>query len=106
MQLKTLPPGLARRLLEGEEDIITPAMDRQTRIVDLVPCARCRNPLQRYIPPESPFRASGVPRITGKCEVCGYCVDTETGIVLDTGNAARTKDDPDALHIFSADPTR
>jgi hypothetical protein len=106
MHIKALPPELLLRLLDGEQDILTPAVEKQTSRVEILPCLRCKNPLQRHIPVEAAFRANGVPRICGKCEVCGYCVDVETGIVLDVGDASRTKSDPDALHLFSADPTR
>lgn len=106
MHIKALPPELVLRLIEGEQDVLTPAVEKQTSRVELLHCLRCKNPLQRHVPVEAAFRANGTPRITGRCEVCGYCVDVETGLVLDTGDASKTKSDPDALHIFNADPTR
>lgn len=93
MGLKILPEGIARLLLEGEEDMLTPLVDEDLNFRGSTQCHRCGGSFDRILDPArafSPDRA--LPRHFYKCVDCGHTYDPQTGIIIDNGNPAKVED--------------
>lgn len=103
MMFKPLPPGAARKLIEGYRDTLTPLATTLRDRVTSSPCPRCSGALHQVLHPSFMFtNASPLPRTVGRCVDCEYTVDPLTGIVLNVGNPAKVKEH---LHeVDSADP--
>ncbi len=93
MTLRTLPPGLAARLLEGVKDELTPAVEARAKFFETTPCGRCGSAMEphfhgpRAFTPDSPL-----PRTVARCPECGFIIDPHTNLVLDTGDPSRIED--------------
>jgi hypothetical protein len=94
MGFKTLPPGLAEYLLQGERDELTDLARARIERIKGTPCPRCSASLHPKIAnyrevftPHDPL-----PRYVAHCIDCGFEGDPESGLIVDTGNAARVKD--------------
>jgi len=93
MALKILPEHITRRLLQGEEDMITPEVAATQAIQDSTPCPRCGGHFHKMLDPNRAFSADrALPRSFLQCVDCGYTYDPHTEIVIATGNPAKVKD--------------
>ncbi len=94
MLYRTLPPGLAQRLIGADEDILTPMADKQLSEIKRYPCAKCGGSMHPDMGGPKPY-ADGqpLPKVMAKCVDCGRVVDPESGIVISTGNVGKI-DDP------------
>lgn len=101
---KTLPVSLIHRLLEHETDVLSDRDARRQEMIKKIPCKRCGDPLCAVPDPERPFRTGEVlPALLAKCQVCGYTVDVQSGLVVDTGNPSAERP-RDPIHIFNNEP--
>lgn len=100
MTFRTLPPGLAARLIEGCDDKLTPAAEAQRVFFETTPCGRCGSAMEPTIYGRRAFTAdTPLPRTVARCVDCGYTVDPHTNLVLDTGDASKIDE---ALPIIRA----
>lgn len=87
MLFRTLPPGVAQKLINGHEDVLTAAAKSRAESVEGSTCPRCSSPLQSRLHPTQLFAPNDpLPRIVGVCPQCNYTIDPKTGLVLDAGN--------------------
>lgn len=100
MHFKPLAPSMLQLLLKDEEDILTSRAEARAEQIQHLPCKRCGNPLIQTLDPERPFRVGEVlPAVLASCQVCGYAVDAQSGLVVSTGDP-KAEQPPDPLHIF------
>lgn len=90
MRLLTLPLHVRRRLIEHEDDILTPAVAGRSQKYS-APCPRCGGALHQAMA-EQPFTAgSTLPRNVARCVDCGHEIDTQSGMVVKMGNPAKVE---------------
>ena len=90
MALITLPQHILRRLLEHEEDILSPLQTARAQKYS-APCPRCKGALHQHLA-EKPFSQDSVlPRTTARCVDCGCEIDTQSGIMIKMGNPAKVE---------------
>lgn len=75
MQFQTIPEDVMRQLLEGHDDVLSPA---SRDLADRFQRARCPedgSPLERHLDPKVPFVSGAIlPNYQGKCTSCGKIV--------------------------------
>jgi hypothetical protein len=92
MGYQVLDGELARYLLEGEEDELTPLQEERTAKIKRSPCPRCGAALQPQLNTRQIFDVySPLPRLLSTCE-CGVEIDPESGIVIDRGKATKVSE--------------
>lgn len=90
MRFRPLPPGLAKEMIRGHEDILTPLVKAQEARTSGGKCPRCGSVLQSRLHPVQVFGANDlIPRKVSFCVDCGFTRDPETGIVIDVGSISR-----------------
>lgn len=86
MSLKILPPALTRLLLDGEEDILTPLVEKERFTRSLMSCQRCGGAYEKILDSNRSFSPDRpLPRFFYRCEGCKQVYDPETGIVVEVG---------------------
>jgi len=89
MIFKTLPTETVRKALEGQEDVLTPALKEHEAFFKRLSCLSCGGEVMPVIHPvmdketgqRSPFRAGNVlPNYLAKCKVCETVFEPYTGI--------------------------
>jgi hypothetical protein len=92
MAYHVLSPELARYLLEGEVDELTPANNARIAAIKRTACPRCGSSLHPKLNMENPFsERDPLPRLWATCE-CGFQQDPETGLIVDRGSATKVQD--------------
>jgi hypothetical protein len=103
MHFKPLAPSMLQLLLKDETDVLTSRAEARAEQIQHIPCRRCGNPLTQALDTERPFRTGEtLPAVLASCQVCGYAVDMQSGLVVATGDP-KAKQPPDPLHIFGKD---
>jgi hypothetical protein len=74
---KTMDRGHILKLLEGHEDIITPAAKAQQEKLQGHDCPYCGSPLDMVLQPK-PFGRGVLPKFMGECKRCKV-----SGILID-----------------------
>lgn len=93
MLVKTLPHDVLLRLIEGEEDVVTPAAQKESRTRATTPCPRCMGHFRQKLDPGRAFSPDRIlPRFFHECAECGYTVDPETNFVIAMGNPGKAVD--------------
>lgn len=93
MQLKVMSATLVRRLLAGEQDVLTPLAEQRRFDITTKPCPRCGGAIHQYLDPQHAFSPENpLPRSVGRCVDCGYTYDAASGIVLNNGNPAKVEE--------------
>lgn len=91
MKLRTLPLHIRQRLLQYQEDTLTPECEKQNSFFEK-PCPRCGGALHRRLA-ERPFHTTSVvPRLYAQCVDCGCELDTQTGLMVTMGNPAKVEE--------------
>jgi hypothetical protein len=88
--LKTLPPGLAKRLIQHDADILSPAQEARAVFHETTPCPRCKGALHPAL--HSPYaftQGEVLPRTLARCVDCELLLDPATGLILETGNPGK-----------------
>jgi hypothetical protein len=115
MAIKTLDPEVARALIEGVEDVITPAADAEAKLYAEARCPKCfeagankKIRAAKIIKGEdgtpevvqSPFAGDDV-LCSGhaQCQHCGCEYGVQSGIVLNTGALLTSVQDSALPHI-------
>lgn len=92
MKLLTLPLHIRRRLLEHEEDTLSPAAAARAQQFSQ-PCPRCGGAMHQAMDARRPFNnLSVLPRTIAKCVDCGCEIDTQSGMMVMQGNPAAVED--------------
>jgi len=97
MALKTMDPAVIRSIIEGVEDVITPAIKAENDLFELIRCPTCGHTgadrvlmspkiVMSEKGPEivsSPFSdASPIARAYAKCQGCGITYDPHSGLIV------------------------
>jgi hypothetical protein len=89
MIFMTLPPDAVRKILEGHQDVLTPAQKEHEVFFRHLSCPSCGGGVMPIVHPvmnretgqRSPFRAGDVlPNYLAKCKVCEVEFEPYTGI--------------------------
>jgi hypothetical protein len=87
---KEMDPELARRLIEGYQDELTPALKAQDAFYRQFNCPRCKGSLQKEIDSRVAFTGDGlIPKALLRCATCRYLIDPHTGLVVEFGDASK-----------------
>lgn len=87
---KEMDPEVARRLIEGYEDELTPAMNAQDAFYKKFRCPRCKCGLQKEIDIRTAFTGDGlIPKSLLRCANCRYLIDPHTNLVVEFGDASK-----------------
>jgi hypothetical protein len=89
MRLRTLPLHVRRRLLEHEQDVLSPASEKQAQTFSK-PCPRCGGAMHLALAAK-PFGGGLLPRNEAKCVDCGCSIDATTGFMTEMGNPAKVE---------------
>lgn len=96
MGYKPLPPGVAKKLIEGHTDVLTPLANARTYRITESQCPRCHGAMTQKLHATFAFTQDDpLPRTVAVCKDCGYTVDPVTNLVLDVGRPGQVKE---ALH--------
>jgi hypothetical protein len=86
-------------MLEGEVDILTPAMEVEETFLQGVPCVKCgTRPCLATIDARKPFAGGLLPRRLMVCPNCKLEFEPHTGIQTNLGTVPR--DDQDMAKMF------
>ena len=89
----TLPPGLAKRLIAGEVDELTPLAEARMSELKRTPCTRCGGNMHPELHTAHAYSAHDpLPRTLARCTDCGRLMDPRSGLILETGNPANIED--------------
>lgn len=77
--------------VEGYEDVLTPAVTAQEAFYRQFSCPRCKcDDMNKVFNPKTTFSCGTlIPKALLKCGWCALTLDPETGIVVESGNAAK-----------------
>src|SRR5688572_7089360 len=87
---KELDPELHLKLVEGYEDVLTPAAHAQEAFYQAHrKCKRCGDAMRKEFDSRVMWSAEEpLPRALLKCDKCGFMLDPHSGIVVNAGSAA------------------
>jgi len=84
---------MAKRLIQGIQDELTPLAESRTLRIKSMPCPRCGSSMSpQFYAPKVFSEHDPLPRVVAYCQECGATIDPETNIVLDTGDPRRVND--------------
>jgi RNase P subunit RPR2 len=88
---KELDPELHLKLVEGYIDELTPASKKQEAFLQANrKCKRCGCAMVKEVDPRVAWQdGEPLPRVLLRCKECGFLLDPETMLILDTGSAAK-----------------
>ena len=93
MGFSALPPGMAKRLIQGIDDQLTPLAKAQQQRIARMPCPRCHSAMEPHIHAAHAFTPGELlPRTLARCVDCTCTVDPKTGLVLDVGDPRLVED--------------
>ncbi len=93
MGFKVLPPGLARLLVQGEADELTPLVEKRSTAIRRTPCLRCGGAMQPHLHAQDAYAPDDpLPRQHARCVDCGLIWDPKTNLVLDTGDPSKIEE--------------
>lgn len=92
MALRTLDPDVARRLIEGEQDILTPAARRRWDLFERLRCPACGGGVgeerQARDMERSPVVDGVTPHGRARCVACRCLFDPFTKLIYEQGSPA------------------
>jgi hypothetical protein len=90
--MKTLDPDVARALLEGFTDELTPQRKTLDAFYRQFKCLRCQGAVQRETVPGHAFSDPDtlVARSILRCAECDFVFDPHTGLALNLGEGFRS----------------
>lgn len=90
MRLLTLPLHVRQRLIEHEEDILSPAVEARAQKYS-APCPRCGGAMHQRLAARTFTSDSVLPRTVAKCVDCDCEIDAQSGLMTATGNPAQVE---------------
>lgn len=86
MFFKTLDPELARKAIEGYEDVLTPEKNKLDAFYRQFKCKRCGGNCRKEMVAGHVFAADSLsPRCVLRCLTCDLLFDPHSGILLELG---------------------
>lgn len=83
MIFKTLPQDVVRKALEGQQNILAPAVEENARYFKRLSCPSCGGEVMPVVNPLQPFKADSVlPNYLAKCKTCEVEFEPYTGIQI------------------------
>jgi len=90
MHLKFLDEDETKKLLEGAEDVITPAAEADSKFYASQNCPRCGGTCKKIGDFHRMFQQDGIlPKFDMECIACGEQFDPRTGITIRIGNISK-----------------
>jgi ssDNA-binding Zn-finger/Zn-ribbon topoisomerase 1 len=87
---KEMDPELARRLIEGYQDELTPELKAQDAFYRKFRCPRCKGALKKEVDARTAFTGDGlIPKALLRCPNCRYLIDPHTNLVVEFGDASK-----------------
>ncbi len=88
---KELDPQLHLKLIEGYEDELTPEANKLEAFYQANrKCKRCGDSMQKQFNPATAWSGESlVAKALLTCSNCGFTLEPFTGIIVDTGSAAK-----------------
>lgn len=87
MSFKTLDPNEVLKLIENQEDVLTPAHKIEDRFYAQFVCPKCGGTCERRMTANHMFSGRALlPKSTLKCSACSYHFDPHSGITVETGD--------------------
>lgn len=78
-----MDPDVIRQLIEGQENVIAPAVAREQGFLQGVACPSCGGPTDVRLDVKRPFvQGSILPNKILVCSLCGTELDPRSGIIL------------------------
>ncbi len=90
MKVLTLPLDVRRRLVEHEEDVLSPAVEDRAQRYS-APCPRCGGAMHQRLAAVAFTPDSKLPRTTARCVDCDCEIDTQSGLMTAMGNPAKVE---------------
>jgi hypothetical protein len=86
-----LDPEVARKAIEGYEDVLTEEGQKLDELYRTFSCPRGCGRLHRNNDPKHAFSDPDtlVPRSLLQCSNCGFIIEPHTRVILDSGNAGK-----------------
>ncbi len=83
MIFKTMRRKDLHKALEGQENILTPAVSAHEKYFHNLSCSECGGDVMPTVNPRKLFTEGGLlPNFIAKCKVCGFEFSPYTGIVV------------------------
>lgn len=84
MQIKEMDPELIKKILESQEDLLSPLVKAEHEILKNVTCPDCgSNESRRSVNPTTPFsNGAATPNYIFKCLKCSTEYSPKSGIIL------------------------
>jgi hypothetical protein len=90
---RPLPVGLARKLIEGIQDELTPLAESRAGMIKSRPCPRCKNAMHPFLNSQHAFSPNDpLPRLHARCTECGLEWDPVSNLILNTGDPSKVTD--------------
>lgn len=87
---KEMDPEVALRIVEGYEDVLTPALEEREALYSRFSCPRCRCSLQKELDVRTCFDGDiPVTKYLLRCPSCAYLIDPYTHMVIEFGDASK-----------------
>jgi hypothetical protein len=87
MRLKFLDPEIARKLMEGHEDVVTPAAKASERFYAAQSCIRCGGSCRKVGDVRTMFQQGEImPQYRLECLACGCEFNPHSGMIVKMGN--------------------
>lgn len=88
--LEFMNPEVAKKLLEGQRDVMTPLSEDREKFYASQTCPRCGGNCRKLGNYHTMYTGDdALPKFYLQCLACGEEFDPHTGIILKTGNVGR-----------------
>lgn len=90
---RPLPPGLAKRLIEGIPNELGPLAEERAGRIRSQPCPRCKSAMHPFLNPKHAFSPHDpLPRMHARCTECGLEWDPVSNLILNPGDPSKIED--------------
>lgn len=84
---------MAKRLIQGIEDELTPLAEARMAKIKAMPCPRCHASMSPQLYAPKVFSEyDPLPKTVAYCQDCGATVEPTSGIVITTGDPRKVED--------------
>jgi hypothetical protein len=104
MIFKTMPREVILKALEGQEDVLTPALREHQQYFRNLSCPRCQSSVIPVVDPKRLFRENGLlPNYLAKCSACECVFEPYTKIEVELPKKAPDSS-TDQVDLFPIGP--
>lgn len=98
MIFKEMDPEVARRAIQGHEDVLGPAHRAQEAFYRQFRCPTCNVPMEKEFRSRNAFNGEDLlPRALLRCPLCRYLLEPHSNITLEVGNIIQPPTELDPL---------